>query len=61
MIERFHNIDNSNTEAMYVLGMCFRKKNDKGTAKLYWKKTLDIDPDHHQAGNMLKELTDSGL
>jgi tetratricopeptide (TPR) repeat protein len=61
LIERFHNMDNSNAEAMYVLGMCFRKKNDKENAKLYWEKALDIDPDHRQVRNMLKELSDSGL
>jgi tetratricopeptide (TPR) repeat protein len=61
LIERFHNMDNSNTEAMYILGICFRKKNDKENAKLYWEKTLDIDPGHHQVRNMLKELSNSGL
>lgn len=61
LIERFHNMDDSNTEAMYVLGMCFRKKHDKEKAKFYWEKALDIDPDHRQVRNVLRELNSSDL
>ncbi|MBC8555966.1 MAG: tetratricopeptide repeat protein [Candidatus Brocadiales bacterium] len=59
LIERFHKIGSSNTEAMFILGMCFLKKNDKENAQTYWEKTLDMDPDHQQARNMLKRLNDS--
>ncbi len=60
-IERFHNIERSNTEAMYILGMCFQKKNDKKTAQFYWEKALDVDPDHRQSRDMLNKLIDSDV
>ncbi len=61
LIERFHNMEISNTEAIFILGMCFQKKNDKKNAQSYWEKALDIDPDHRQARNMLKELNSSDI
>jgi tetratricopeptide (TPR) repeat protein len=61
LIERFHNMEISNTEAMFILGMCFQKKNDKENAQSYCEKALDIDPDHRQARNMLKELNGSDI
>ena len=61
LIEQFHNIENLNTEAMDVLGMCFLKKNDKAKAKLIWEKALDIDPDLYQVKNRLQELNISAI
>ncbi len=59
LIERFHNMESSNTEAMFTLGMCFQKKDDKKTAQLYCEKALDVDPGYQEARNMLKKLNDS--
>lgn len=61
LIERFHKMEISNTEAMFILGMCFQKKNDKESAQSYWEKALDVDPDHREARNMLKKLNDSDI
>ena len=61
LIEHFHNLESSNTEAMFILGMCYQKKNDMKNAQTYLEKTLDIDPGHREAKNMLKKLNDSEL
>lgn len=61
LIERFHNIESSNTEAMYILGMCFQKKNDSENAQSYWEKVLDVDPDHQETRNMLKKFNSSNI
>jgi Tetratricopeptide repeat. len=61
LIERFHNMESSNTEAMFVLGMCYQKKNDMKNAQTYLEKTLDIDPGHREARNMLIKLNDSEI
>ena len=61
LIERFHNIDTTNTEAVDVLGMCFLKLNDNERAKSFWEKALEIDPDLHQVRNRLQDLNDSKL
>ncbi len=56
LIERFHNTDKLNTEAMDVLGMCFLRKNDREKARFFWEKALDIDPGLSQVRNRLQEL-----
>ena len=58
-IESFLYMKVSNTEAMFILGMCFQKKNDKENAQIYFERTLDKDPDHLEARNMLRELNGS--
>ncbi len=61
LIERFHDMESSNTEAMFILGMCFHKKNDKQSAQTYLENALEIDPNYRDARNMLKKLNDSDI
>ncbi len=61
LIERFHKIESSNTEAMLVLGMCFQKKNDKENAQTYLKKALNLDPGYREARTMLNKLNSSDI
>ena len=60
-VKRLHDIDASHTEALDILGMCFSKLKDKETAKFFWKKALETNPDLRQVKNRLRELDNPNL
>ncbi len=57
VLEHFHEIDDSNTEAMDVLGLCYLKNNEKEKARLIWEKALEINPGMDVLRNRLEEIS----